>query len=155
MLGLIGFYWVEVKPKFAKYREWQNLDEQKAAVEQMASALILARAQQQSSPDSQHRSPDDSVTLESLSQASRDFYDETELNRREGTLWVDDKSAKFVVTLGAVHGVLPGSRLSVYHKGQRIGYVAVSFSFDVISYVHPAQDFLFDINDKYLRVVIE
>jgi len=59
------------------------------------------------------------------------------------------------VTLGTVHGVLPGSYLAVYEKDNKVGQMVVDISLDVISYARPTNENLDLKNINYLRVVKE
>ncbi len=55
----------------------------------------------------------------------------------EGYLWVDRTTEQYIVTLGAAHGVVPGSKLLVFHGDRYIGEVEVDITFESISYVAP------------------
>ena len=70
-------------------------------------------------------------------------------------MWVDRKSSKLVVTLGAVNGLLPGKSLAVYKGDEKIGKVKVETAFDVISYVLPEDEGVKQLENDYYRVVIE
>ncbi len=95
------------------------------------------------------------VNLESLLKRAQNVYGEEEMKRREGNLWVDQKNAQMIATLGALQGVLPGGYLTIYDKDQRIGQVTVKTSWDVISLVQPLDGSLTLSTDQYYRVVKE
>ena len=97
---------------------------------------------------------DGSVNLSALMKEAEAVYGPQEKNRKEGVLWVDRATSSFVVTLGALNGILPGKQLSVYQGNQKLGQVTVDSSFDVISYVHPENSLDLSGNDYY-RVTVE
>ncbi|PIR34539.1 MAG: hypothetical protein COV36_00620, partial [Alphaproteobacteria bacterium CG11_big_fil_rev_8_21_14_0_20_44_7] len=55
-----------------------------------------------------------SFELKKLIKAAKQEYGYQERARKEGDLWIDRSDGTFVITLGAVHGLLPGDQLSVY-----------------------------------------
>ena len=68
----------------------------------------------------------------------------------EGFLWVDRTTEQYIVTLGAAHGVLPGTHLKVFHGDRYIGEVEVQITFESISYVDSqAGDEMFEEGDYY------
>ena len=95
------------------------------------------------------------VSLKSLVKEAEKVYGQEENLNKEGFLWIDRKSSLYVVTLGALQGLLPGKHLGVYDGDQRIGQVIVDTPFDVISYVHPAEESKNLFSSDYYRVVVE
>jgi cell division protein FtsB len=89
-----------------------------------------------------------------LLEASRQYGD-MEKNRREGSLWIDRKTASYIVTLGALNGLIPGSRLKIYDGQEEVGNATVDVPLDIISYVTPVDKKLAHFPQDYYRVVIE
>ena len=82
-------------------------------------------------------------------------YDKNQQNKKEGFLWVDQKSSRLVVTLGTTHGLRVGKYLTVYEGTENRGQVAVDTPFETISYVHPVEKVMNLSQNNYYRVVIE
>jgi len=76
-----------------------------------------------------------SVSLEKLLQEADSAYGPEEKNRREGYLWIDREAGTLFVTLGALHGLVPGDKLTIVDGDQAIGEVRVETPMDVVSYV--------------------
>ena len=74
---------------------------------------------------------------------------------KEGYLWIDRKSDKYIITLGALNGLNAGSRVSIYDQTKKIGQLAVDQSYDVISYAHPVETDVHQLQEDYYRIVIE
>lgn len=96
-----------------------------------------------------------SLDLGRLLEEADKVYDDTEKERREGHLWIDRSAGTCVVTLGALNGLVPGSRLSIYEGDKKIGVVVVKTLLDVISYVQPVGKPLVQFKNDYYRVVFE
>jgi len=94
------------------------------------------------------------IKVASLVEKAEDIYGEEERKRREGVLWIDQKSLQGIVTLGAVNGLRQGSEVHVFDKGKAIGIVVVEIPLDIISYVNPAQDVSI-FKKEYYRVVFD
>ena len=138
-----AFYFLEIKPELAK-REQANskkLETSKQKVQTRATAIAQAKQ--------------DEVNLVSLVKQAEAVYGPEEKNRKEGVLWIDHETSQFVVTLGALNGLLPGKYLTVYDGQKKIGQVAVDTPLDVISYVHPLGTSMDFSQNDYYRVVIE
>lgn len=99
--------------------------------------------------------PPKPITLEDILKESNKIYGKDERTRKEGFLWIDQKASTFIVTLGALNGLKPGSRLVVYDDGKKVGQVVVKTPLDVTSYVQPVNKFSSDPNQNYFRVVAE
>jgi hypothetical protein len=95
------------------------------------------------------------VALDDLIRHAESVYDSEEQSRREGYLWVDRATSRYVVTLGALNGVLPGRYLTVYDDARKVGRVKVDSAMDVIAYVHPSPATETFLTRKYYRVVLE
>ncbi len=98
---------------------------------------------------------EESVSLTSLVKEAEAYHPGIDFEKSDGFMWIDRKSSKYVVTLGAVNGIYPGSVLSVYSGEDKIGEVQVDTSFDVISYVVPQTNSLPLLDQDYYRVEIE
>ena len=101
------------------------------------------------------KSIDKSISVKALVREAEAVYDDKEKSRREGLLWVDRKTGRFMVTLGAMHGLKIGSNLSVYVGSSSIGQVKVDSLFDVISFVSPIKKSLDLSKQNYYKIVIE
>lgn len=101
------------------------------------------------------KSIDKSISVKALVKESEAVYDDKEKSRKEGLLWVDRKTQRFMVTLGAVHGLKNGSLLSVYQGSLALGKVKVDTVFDVISFVSPVEKNLDLSKQNYYKIVIE
>lgn len=76
-------------------------------------------------------------------------------NTREGFLWIDKESSQYMITLGKVHGLAAGARLTVYDGENEAGQVAVDRVLEAVSYVHPAETSMNLVPGNYYRVVME
>ncbi len=97
----------------------------------------------------------DSIKVDKLVAQAQKEYDPKELNRKEGILWVDRQSQTFLVTLGALHGLKPGSSLTIYDNESKVGIVTVDTPLDVVSYVWPLEKDKDKFASNYYRAVIE
>lgn len=97
----------------------------------------------------------DEVPLDRVLEAAQKVYSPSEKDRTEGFLWIDRKASHLIVTLGAMQGLKPGSRLSIYEGEQKIGQVIVNTPFDVISYVQPVETSMDQLKNDYYRAVME
>ncbi len=95
------------------------------------------------------------ISLERIIQQAETIYDKDVKSAREGYLWVDRSSKTWVVTLGALNGLVQGSRLAVYKGAERVDTVQVSTPMDVISYVIPTDNLKNQYEFDYFRVAIE
>ena len=93
--------------------------------------------------------------LETLVKKAENIYPETEKSRTEGFLWFDRASQSFIITLGALQGLHPGSQLSIYEGDKKIDMASVDFPFDVVSYVKPIKNSPDAFTSNYYRVVLE
>lgn len=97
----------------------------------------------------------DSIKIETIVAQSQKMYGQDESSRKEGLLWVDRKSKMYIVTLGALNGLEPGSTLSVFDGENRVGEVTVDLPLDVISYVQPTKRSSEKMTKNSYRVLIE
>ena len=144
VVSLVGvFYFLEVKPELAKrdQSKSQKLEASKQKLQERATAIQKTQA--------------GDIDLNALVKQAEAMYGPEEKNRKEGVLWVDRSTSQFVVTLGALNGLLPGKYLTVYDGPTRIGQVAVDTPLDVISYVHPLETSTDFSQGDYYRVVME
>lgn len=147
-VGIIVIIYVLVNVQTQKSDKIEDLQEQVTVLDTQAG-LAARKAEQLESELGE------SIYLEKLVEEAKDAYGYEEKDRREGRLWVDRNSKTMIATLGAINGVLPGTRLAVYNDNERIGYVTVGTPMDVISYIEPTE-LLFDQYERdYFRVVLE
>ncbi|MFT7538294.1 MAG: hypothetical protein ACI9F2_000437 [Lysobacterales bacterium] len=92
---------------------------------------------------------EEDIFLKSIVDVAMDVYTESQISKREGYLWVDRKTSQYIITLGAMNGLLSGSKLSVFHNDRFIGEVEVDVVFDSISYVVSKPDIVFEEGDYY------
>ena len=95
------------------------------------------------------------MKLEDLVKKAEKVYSAGEKTRQEGFLWLDRRTNNFIVTLGALQGLAPGSPLSIYESGKKIDTAQVDIPFDVVSYVKPVKNSPDSFSRNYYRVVIE
>ncbi len=128
--GMTSFYLLEVKPELQK-REAARLKEE---------AELKAHAE--------------TINLKTVLKQSQEIYSLEERDNRQGLMWVDRKTSKFIVTLGAMNGLSKGSMLSVYDGNNKVGEVEVEVALDSISYVRPDEPSAV-LNNDYYEVRIE
>ncbi len=96
------------------------------------------------------------LDLEKVVRASEKIHDESEATRKEGSLWIDRKTSRCMVTLGVLNGVHKGSRLNVYEAdNNKVGVVKVTSALDVVSYVEPVDKKVADFTRDYYHVKSE
>ena len=135
-LAVAAFYQLEVKPTMAERKQEDARLGEIAKVKKPAA-------------------PPNKILLDSLVEESKSLYGEPEEARKEGILWTDVRSSRFIVTLGALQGLLPGKHLAVYDGNNKMGEVTVEKVFDIISYVQPMETPLNFSPSNYYRVVLE
>ena len=146
------YYFLEIKPKLAAAKQAETPSSSSlTAVAELNPTQKDAVQPSESLPTMAERA----ISLDTLVQKASNKYGPEEKDRKEGFLWIDRKSSRMIVTLGALNGVLPGKYLSVYEGDQKIGQVKVETPFDVISYVKPLDGSLERFENDYYRVVIE
>jgi hypothetical protein len=96
-----------------------------------------------------------SIRVDHLVAESRKINQGTIKESNEGYLWVDRSAGVWVVTLGVLNGVSPGSRFTVYQGPDAVDTVAVQTPLDVISYVQPTAKLKNQFDNDYFRVVLE
>ncbi len=79
-------------------------------------------------------------------------FDTEEVSLQEGLMWVDRKESKFIVTLGDEHGVTVGDHMAVFHEGEKVGFVQVDETLDVVSYVSPKGGSGLVLTDDYYQI---
>jgi len=154
MSGLAAFYYLEVKPELEQ-REMakaKRLVAQETKIQKRAEVIRMQEKEQ--TPEAPIKM-EKSASVESFVREAETLYSEEEMNKKEGYLWVDRKSSKYVVTLGAINGLNTDSQLAVYQGKDKIGSVIVDLPLDVISYVRPANPSQKFSENNYYRVVIE
>ena len=95
------------------------------------------------------------INLQVLVKEAESVYDEKERARREGSLWIDRRTNRYMITLGAIHGLHVGSRVQVFRKEERIGEVEVDTVFDVLAYVQNVDIGIMLSKDDYYTVKID
>ena len=158
--ALTAFYFLKVKPammvrskiKSVKFSSARASTQPKSPSKQIT---VASHETWHGAPVKTVMPQEKAVSLKSLVKEAEKVYGQEENLNKEGFLWIDRKSARYVITLGALHGLLPGKHLGVYDGDQRIGQVIVDTPFDVISYVHPAEESKDLFSSDYYRVVVE
>lgn len=148
--ALMAFYYLEVKPTL----------EQEYQESPLSSVITVA-------PSAKVEAPQPARVVEPLKpavvkqSAEKPVIKTVEKSvvsqgKKEGFLWVDKKSSKFVITLGASQGVVAGERLIVYNNNnQKIATVVVNDVYDAIAYVTPLDTTSQSFPQDYYRVVRE
>ncbi len=134
-----------------------NMENQKkiASLEFEVTNLIGERESAHKSPAESPRAMGAPVTLKDLVDKAGGLYTEEEKKQKEGFLWIDREAKTATITLGALNGLAPGSVLNVYDGDKKIDTARVEFTYDVISYVKPANLNLEDYGGNYYRVTYE
>ena len=153
--GLTAFYYLKVKPELASREE-----ELSASVEKMKSTATMVKQTVSESKDKQKSGTAETtkasgMNLKSIVDRAKSTYSEAEQKRKEGYLWIDRANSKFIVTLGAVQGLLPGDYLTVYDGDKKIGQVTIETPFDVTAYVRPLGESADLFKKNYYHVVKE
>ena len=125
-----------------------------ASLQVQLTNLIAEKSAIQMDASQHRRAMGQAILIEDLVKKAEEIYGEDEKKQKEGFLWIDREAASFMITLGALNGLRPGSRLSVYDGDQKIDEVEVVTLLDVISYVKPKNP-LQQYQGNYYRVVIE
>ena len=159
--GLTAIYFITQNPQAIALQETvlhaaqNNQKEAQPRVETLLQEQQLQITEAKVPTEQGMDEQENTISLKKLVQESEIIYGDDEKGRKEGYLWVDRKASQFVITLGAINGLLPGNRLNVYDGSNKIGQIEVDMPFDVISYVHPV-DNSFDVSSQgYYRVIIE
>ena len=95
------------------------------------------------------------VSVSRVIRAADQIYDDKAKSARDGYLWIDRSSQTWVVTLGALNGLSPGSRLAVFDGAEKIDTVEVDLAMDVIAYVLPTDRLKNQYDTDYFRVAQE
>ena len=164
-IGVAGFYQFVVKPELDQREasaraqaQWSkkaaqakpNLQPQEPV---KVSSSIQSAPAAQSAPPPQPVQKIPPVAETKAPPPPSKVYGEAEEKNKEGLLWFDSASSKYVITLGTVQGLTAGSALTVYDGNNRIGQVIVQSAADINSYVQPSPDT--QLTGNYYRVVIE
>ena len=148
---LISAAFVCIVATFYFIGQADQADKKKIALLDDQLAKLKEQAKNLSHADKTH----EPMKLGELVKKAEDVYDSAEKNRKEGSLWLDRRSNSFIVTLGALQGLLPGSQLSIYDGSKKMDTASVEIPFDVISYVKPVKSSPDSFTGNYYRVVIE
>jgi hypothetical protein len=155
--GLGAFYLLEVKPEMTRRAALGNVAQPTApAIDRLAPAASVSKPTPVSTPAAAPAAAllakaTVSNPVEPVDPVAQTPSDQS---RKDGFLWIDRKTSRWVVTLGAIHGLKADSLLAVYQGDKVIGQVKVTRAFDVISYVQPMDSPKFEQSD-YFRVVIQ
>jgi hypothetical protein len=95
------------------------------------------------------------INMDTLVDEAKKIYSDEEKNRKEGALWVDRKTGKYIITLGAINNLKVGDFLRAYDGKLEIGQVKVEFAMDTISYVKPVNSEMVFLANNYYRVVMK
>ena len=160
-IGVAGFYQFVVKPELTARQQERQARVTKAWKPGQAKAFSPSEESVKGSssippaPVAQPAPPPQPVQkIPAVSEAPQPkAYGESEEKNKEGLLWFDSASSKYVITLGTVQGLVSGSALTVYDGDKKIGQVIVQSASDINSYVQPSSDT--QLTGNYYRVVIE
>ena len=154
--ALTAFYFLKVKPTMMVRSKFKSVDWSTAPKQSpLKQTAVNATNTLQVTPAKTVMPQEKAVSLKSLVKEAEKVYGHEENLNKEGFLWIDRKSSQYVITLGALHGLLPGKHLGIYDGDKRIGQVIVDTPFDVISYVHPSEESKDLLSNDYYRVVVE
>ncbi|MCB9771450.1 MAG: hypothetical protein H6754_02735 [Candidatus Omnitrophica bacterium] len=92
------------------------------------------------------------IDLDKVVTASQKVHGEKEANRIDGTLWIDRKSQKYIMTLGILNGVTKGSRLIIYDGDNKLATIKVISALDVVSFGEPVDKKITDFTKDYYQV---
>ncbi len=145
---VIGIFYFVVEDQKVDLTKIDNLETQ-------LSDFKIIHEQTEEELQTLQKAPPKPITLQDILKESKKIYSQDEKNRKEGYLWIDQKASTFIVTLGALNGLKPGSRLGVYEGDKKVGQVVVETPLDVTSYVQPVDQFSSASNQNYFRVVKE
>ena len=125
------------------------------ALEVNLQNLKIEREKTSEELESLKKAPPKPINLEDIVRESQKVYGVEEKNQKQGYLWIDRQTSTYLVTLGALNGLHPGSRLGIYSGNDKIGQAVVETPLDVISYVRPMGKKLDEFESDYYRVEIE
>jgi hypothetical protein len=161
LLGLAGYSFMEGQAKSVSSKPQPQASvspEEKARIQQAAIEEVQRKAdilKKQQEEKEKQAAQKQGIDLTPIIAQARAQYDDAERNRKEGFLWVDRANKKYVVNLGAIHGLLPGSYLTIYQGAERVGQVTIDTMLDVISYVRPLDNNINFSASSYYRAVKE
>src|SRR3989338_6320454 len=92
------------------------------------------------------------IDVQDIVNEAQKIYGPEEIKQTQGYLWIDRESAIYLVTLGALNGLKPGSRLVIYAGNEKVGLAVVEKPLDVISYVSLVGSASEDLIGDYYRV---
>ena len=95
------------------------------------------------------------IALDDILTRSEKIYGKSELDRKDGILWIDRNSSICLVTLGVVNGLEKGSRLGIFEGDKKIGDCLVDTPLDLVAYVSIVDKSLDDLKNNYYRVARE
>lgn len=147
-VGVIAILYLMINDQQQKVNEISTLQEES---EVMASERDVAKRK----ADELAEKVGTSFELQKLIKAAKQEYDYAERSRKDGDLWVDRSDGTLVITLGAIHGLLPGEQLSVYDADDKFGFVVVETVLDTVAYVQPLYKRPDEFVKDHYRVVIE
>jgi hypothetical protein len=147
-VGVIAIFYVMMHKELSREK---SLDKFKAQILALSAEKDLAETKIADLEQDVAQIPE----LDKIIAASSKIHGKQERDRKEGFLWIDRKGQAMIATLGALNGVTPGSRLTVFDGDTKIGYVRVDLAMDVISYVVPDRMALSDFKKDYYRVLKE
>ena len=153
--SLMGAAFVCIIVTFYFMGKSDRVDKEKVSSMQTQIEKLQEQTQNLSKMPSAMTTPSSPVKLEDLVKTAESTYDPAEKQRKEGFLWLDHRSSSFIVTLGALQGLQPGSQLNIYDGNKKIDIASVDVPFDVVSYVKPQKNSADFFNSNYYRVVIE
>jgi len=156
-----GFYYMNFKPGLASRDVTsspvpkQNEKKDAPIKEDLTQDAGIASEASQPAQEGSTTDKEEVISLDSLIEAATTAYGEEERAKKEGYLWIDKKSAKYIITLGGINGLKVGTSLGLYDGQDKIGQVKVEMPFDVISYVQLVDVTQDTLQKDYYRVLIE
>ena len=162
-IGVAGFYQFVVKPELTERQEREQAQakwSQKAAQarpqppsEESKKVVSSIQPPPVAQPTPPPQPVQEVPAVADVPKPPSKVYGDAEERNKEGLLWFDSASSKYVITLGTVQGLTSGSALTVYDGDKKIGQVIVQSAADINSYVQPSSDT--QLTGNYYRVVIE
>jgi hypothetical protein len=147
-VGVVAIFYLMINDQ-------QKKADEIAALEEEADVMTSERDVAKRKASELEEKVGTSFELKKLVKAAKQEYDYAERSRKDGVLWVDRADGTLVVTLGAIHGLLPGEQLSVYDADKQFGFVVVETALDTVAYVRPLYKRPDEFFKDHYRVVIE
>jgi len=149
---LVGAFVCVIGIVYCVFSIQKSQAKQYETTKEQLSAMNIEKTGEQSRLAEMEEKSGKTISLNKLLQEANQTYGPEEKSRKEGSLWIDRGAGVMYVTLGAVNGLTPGSKLEVYDGKELLGEVRVETPLDVIAYVRPINKTLADFEKNYYRV---